>query len=64
MWIDAQGEKPFMPVLELEASTSLLRDLFIPYLKVDGGILQNRYQKLLDSNPFLSTNAGFAQQLL
>ncbi len=57
MWIDAQGEKPFMPVLELEASTSLLRDLFIPYLKVDGGILQNRYQKLLDSNPFLSTNA-------
>ena len=57
IWIDAQGEKPFMPVLELEASTSLLRDLFIPYLRVDGGILQNRYQKLLDSNPFLSTNA-------
>lgn len=57
IWIDAQGEKPFMPVLELEASTSLLRDLFIPYLRVDGGILQNRYQKLLDSNPFISTNA-------
>jgi hypothetical protein len=56
-WIDAQGEKPFMFVPEIEASTSLFRDLFMPYLKVDGGVLQNRYQKLLDMNPFLSTNA-------
>lgn len=55
-WIDAQGKKPFMIVPEIEASTSLLRDLFIPYLKVGGGVQQNRYQKLLDSNPFLSTN--------
>ena len=56
-WIDAQGNKPFMIVPEIEASTSLLRDLFIPYVKVGGGVQQNRYQKLLDSNPFLSTNA-------
>ena len=56
-WLDAQGNKPFMIVPEIEASASLLRDLFIPYFKVGGGVQQNRYQNLLDSNPFLSINA-------
>ena len=55
-WIDAQGNKPFMVVPEIEAYTSLLRDLFIPYIKIDGGVNQNRYQSLLQSNPFLSSN--------
>jgi hypothetical protein len=54
LWIDAQGNKPFLVVPELEASTSLLRDLFIPYVKIKGGVKQNRYLTLANANPFLS----------
>jgi hypothetical protein len=53
-WIDAQGNKPLLVVPELEVSTSLMRGLFIPYLKADGGVHQNRYQTLLQANPFAS----------
>ena len=44
LWIDAQGNQPFLFAPELDASVSLLRDLFIPYIRIDGGIRQNRYQ--------------------
>ena len=54
LWIDAQGTQPFLFAPELDASVSLLRDLFIPYIRIDGGIRQNRYQTALKANPFVS----------
>lgn len=54
LWIDAQGKKPFLFAPELEASLSLLRDLFIPYIRIDGGVRQNRYQTALRRNPFMT----------
>lgn len=53
MWVDAQGNQPFLFVPELEASVSLLQDLFIPYVAVGGGVNQNRFETALQSNPFL-----------
>jgi len=54
LWIDAQGQQPFLFAPEIEASVSLLRDLFIPYIRLDGGVRQNRYQTALRSNPFMN----------
>jgi hypothetical protein len=54
MWIDAQGKQPFLIAPEIEATVSLLRDLFIPYVRIDGGVRQNRYQRALRSNPFVN----------
>jgi hypothetical protein len=54
LWIDAQGNQPFLFAPELDASVSLLRDLFIPYIRIDGGVRQNRYQTALKTNPFVS----------
>lgn len=53
MWVDAQGTQPFLFVPELEASVSLLQNLFIPYVSIDGGVVQNRFETALASNPFL-----------
>lgn len=53
MWVDAQGNQPFLFVPELEASVSLLQDLFIPYVAVNGGVNQNRFETALQANPFL-----------
>ncbi len=53
MWVDAQGNQPFLFVPELEASVSLLQNLFIPYVSIDGGVVQNRFETALASNPFL-----------
>ena len=54
LWIDAQGNQPFLFTPEIKASISLLRDLFIPYIRIDGGIRQNRYQTALHANPFMN----------
>ena len=54
LWIDAQGNKPFTIVPEAEFSMRLLRDLFVPYVQIDGGIQQNRYQSAVQQNPFLN----------
>lgn len=54
VWIDAQGKQPFLIAPEIEATVSLLRDLFIPYVRIDGGVRQNRYQRALRSNPFVN----------
>ena len=53
MWVDAQGNQPFLFVPELEASVSLLQDLFIPYVAVNGGVNQNRFETALQANPYL-----------
>ena len=54
LWIDAQGEQPFLFAPEIDASVSLLRDLFVPYVRIDGGIDQNRYRSGLEANPFVA----------
>ncbi len=53
MWVDAQGNQPFLFVPELEASVSLLQDLFIPYVLIEGGVDQNRFETALQLNPYL-----------
>ena len=53
MWVDAQGAQPFLFVPEAEASLSLLQDLFIPYISINGGVRQNRFETALRANPFL-----------
>ena len=37
---------------KVEASYSLMRDLFVPYFRYDAGINQNRLQSVLNVNPF------------
>ncbi len=53
IWVDAQGNQPFLFVPELEASVSLLKNLFIPYVLIDGGVDQNRFETALQLNPYL-----------
>ncbi len=53
MWVDAQGQQPFLFVPEIEASIGLLQNLFVPYVKLGGGIDQNRYETVLAENPFV-----------
>lgn len=60
MWVDAQGNQPFLFVPELEASVSLLQNLFIPYVSVNGGVNQNRFETALQPNPFLPSPADTA----
>ena len=55
LWVDAQGNRPFSFVPEVSASMSLLRDLFIPYIHIHGGVNQNRYETALASNPFITS---------
>lgn len=55
LWVDAQGKRPFSFVPEVSASMSLLRDLFIPYIRINGGVNQNRYETALTSNPFITS---------
>ena len=54
MWVDAQGNQPFLFVPELEASVSLLQNLFIPYVSVNGGVNQNRFETALQVQPVLA----------
>ena len=48
---DEIGDKLFI-YPKVEASYSLMRDLFIPYFRYDAGIQQNRLQSVLNENPF------------
>lgn len=48
---DEIGDKLFI-YPKVEASYNLMRDLFIPYLRYDAGIQQNRLQSVLNENPF------------
>ena len=58
LWVDADAQSRlgdgqnfhFYPTLE--TSISLMRDLFIPYLRLDGRLEQNRLQSVLGINPF------------
>ncbi|MAO46441.1 MAG: hypothetical protein CL823_04755 [Crocinitomicaceae bacterium] len=58
LWIDADSQSRlgdgnsfyFYPQAEL--SIRLLRDIFVPYLSIDGGLAQNRLQTTLEQNPF------------
>ncbi|WP_306642986.1 hypothetical protein [Sanyastnella coralliicola] len=53
IWIDAQSERPFHFYPLAEASYSLLDDLFIPYVGVQGRVEQNTYRSITDDNPFV-----------
>ena len=58
LWIDADSQSRngagsrfhFYP--KVEASLSLMRDLFIPYVSLDGGLYQNRLATVIRENPF------------
>jgi hypothetical protein len=61
LWVDADLESRdldnenaqnfyFFP--KVEASISLMKDLFIPYFRIDGSLQQNRLQTVLDENRF------------
>jgi hypothetical protein len=58
LWIDADSQSRngtgstfhFYP--KVEASLSLLRDLFVPYVSLDGGLEQNRLASVVRENPF------------
>ena len=53
VWVDAQGNQPFLVIPELQASVGLLQNLFVPYVKLGGGIDQNRYETVLQENSFV-----------
>lgn len=58
LWVDADAQSRigegstfhFYPIVE--ASMRLLKDVFVPYLRVGGGLEQNRLETILDKNPF------------
>lgn len=58
LWIDADAQSRngsgstfhFYP--KLEASIRVLRDVFIPYISLDGGLEQNRFASIVKKNPF------------
>jgi hypothetical protein len=58
LWVDADAQSRngdgstfhFYP--RAEASIRLLKDLFVPYIRIGGGLEQNRLQSVLDDNPF------------
>jgi len=57
LWIDAQGNKPFLFVPEISASLSLLQNVFVAYGELGGGIDQNRFAAALELNPFIPSPA-------
>lgn len=58
LWVDADAQSRigegstfhFYPIVE--ASMRLLKDVFVPYLRIGGALEQNRLQTVLDKNPF------------
>ena len=58
LWVDADAQSrngsgstfKFYP--KVEASIRVLRDVFIPYFRLDGGLEQNRFASIVDQNPF------------
>ena len=53
MWVDAQGNRPFLFIPEIKASAGLLQNLFVPYIELNGGVIQNRYETAIAENPFI-----------
>ena len=53
LWVDAQGNRPFLFIPEFKASVGLLQNLFVPYIELNGGVIQNRYETALEENPFI-----------
>jgi len=53
MWVDAQGNRPFLFIPEFKASAGLLQNLFVPYIELNGGVIQNRYETAIEENPFI-----------
>jgi hypothetical protein len=58
LWIDADAQSrngsgsTFHIYPKLEASIRVLRDVFIPYISLDGGLEQNRFASIVKKNPF------------
>ncbi|MDA0732072.1 MAG: TonB-dependent receptor [Bacteroidetes bacterium] len=58
LWVDADTQSrngsgstfKFYP--KVEASIRVLRDVFIPYIRLDGGLEQNWFASIVDENPF------------
>ncbi|PCJ80488.1 MAG: hypothetical protein COA49_08435 [Bacteroidetes bacterium] len=58
LWIDADSQSRnglgstfhFYP--KLEASIRILRDVFVPYVSLDGGLEQNRFASVIQKNSF------------
>lgn len=53
IWIDARGAQPFHFYPLAEARYSLLDDLFVPYVGVEGRMEQNTYRSITTDNPFV-----------
>jgi len=60
LWVDADPEsrnegKNFYFYPKVDASIRLLKDIFVPYLRIGGGLEQNRFESILEKNPFYYT---------
>lgn len=53
---DAKGTTPFHFYPRAEANYSLLNNLFIPYVGIDGNLKRTTYKTLTQFNPFVITN--------
>ena len=59
LWVDADAQSrngsgstfKFYP--KVEASIRVLRDVFIPYISLDGGLEQNRFASIVDKSRIL-----------
>jgi hypothetical protein len=58
LWVDADAQSRngsgstfhFYP--KVEASIRVLRDVFVPYISLDGGLEMNRLESIIEKNPF------------
>lgn len=53
---DAKGTTPFHFYPKVEAKYSLLNNLFIPYVGIDGNLKRTTYKSLTQTNAFVMTN--------
>jgi len=61
IWVDADPEsrndgQNFYFYPKVDASIRLLKDIFVPYLRIGGGLEQNRFESVLQKNPFFYVN--------
>jgi len=61
IWVDADPEsrndgQNFYFYPKVDASIRLLKDIFVPYLRIGGGLEQNRFESVLEKNPFFYVN--------
>ena len=70
LWVDADNEsrdpdnlasQNFYIFPKIDASISLMKDLFIPYLRLDGSLQQNRLQTVLNDNRFYEYMPTFSE---